>query len=368
MAAPGSGASTPGATPPTTYGTPSGSGGTNFASPPNGSTNFIPPNNPAPAATFGGNIQTPTPGWDPYGAAGGTPSTLLPQDPYFQAGAPAIPSIPATKLIQNIQLDYHWFIGHGEGQLGINDVQLDVTAAFPLFFNSATPLLVTPGFATHWWEGPVTIAPYFADLPPQTFDAYIIGAWNPQVTQWLGGELMFQTGLFTDFAATVSSNDLRYRGSGVAVLNFSPNFKIKAGVMYLDRLRVKLLPTGGFVWTPNQDVEIAMLFPNPRLRRRLMNYGSFEWWLYASGDYGGGNWSIVRADIPEVNPAVRGQRDEFDYNDIRMALGLEFTTPRNLNGFVEGGIAFERELRYQSGYPVVYYPKTTFFIHAGLSY
>jgi len=246
--------------------------------------------------------------------------------------------------------------------------------ALPFFFNSDTPLLITPGFATHWWEGPVTIPQVLpedrpgADLPPRTYDAYINVAWNPQVTQWLGGELLFQTGLFTDFVEEIDSDDLRYRGSGVAVLRFSPRFQVKAGVMYLDRLRVKILPIGGIVWTPNPDLELGILFPNPRIRRRLMNYGSVEWWLYAMGDYGGGNWSITRADIPEVDAAIRGQRDQFDYNDIRMAVGLEFYTPRNFDGSFEAGVAFERELRYKSGLPSVYYPKPTVYLRGGLAY
>jgi hypothetical protein len=343
-------------------------GGTGSPAPSGGASNFIPPGTPPPGAAFNGNIQPPAANWDQYGTPGATPSPLLPQDPYFQYGAPAIPSTPITKFIQEIRLDYHWFVGHGEGQLGINDVQLDVTAAFPLFFNSATPLLVTPGFATHWWEGPVTVAPKFADLPPRTYDAYINAAWNPEVRDWLKGELLFQTGLFTDFKAKISSEDLRYRGSGAAVLRFSPSFQIKAGAMYLDRLRVKMLPIGGIIWTPNQDLELGILFPNPRIRRRLPNYGSVEWWLYAMGDYGGGNWSMVHSDHPPVPVPIEGKRDKFDYNDLRMAVGLEFYTPRNFDGSFEAGVAFERELRYQSGMPDVYYPKPTVYLRGGVAY
>ena len=90
-----------------------------------------------------------------------------------------------------------------------------------------------------------------------------------------------------------------------------------------------------------------------------MNYGSVEWWLYAMGDYGGGNWSIVRTS---------GDKDEFDYNDIRLAVGLEFNTPRNFTGFFETGVAVERELRYRSGLPDVYYARPTVLLHGGVAY
>ena len=67
------------------------------------------------------------------------------------------------KFLQHVDLDYHWFAGHNgqirHEELGISDVELSATFAFPMFRNSATPLLVSPGFAAHYWEGPMSIQP-----------------------------------------------------------------------------------------------------------------------------------------------------------------------------------------------------------------
>jgi hypothetical protein len=286
---------------------------------------------------------------------------LLQQDPYFQYGQPAVPAMAMTKALQEIRLDYHWFAGHGVQELGINDIELNAKFAIPFLRNAETPLLITPGFAVHYWEGPVTVPPADASLPPRTYDAYLDTAWNPQLLTWLGGELSFRVGLYDDFVRKITTDSLRFTGTGLGVVSLSPNLKVKAGVMYLDRNDIKLLPTGGVVWTPNPDWYFNILFPNPKIGRRLINYGTAEWWLYFTGDYGGGAWHITQR-----NPDTH--YDDFDYNDIRLAVGLEFKTYRNLNGWFEVGGAFSRELVYRDLVPPTYYPNNTVFLRAGLAF
>ena len=53
------------------------------------------------------------------------------------------------------------------------------TFGVPIFYNPNTPLLITPGFAFNWLEGP--IGPD-ADLPPRVYDAYLDAAWYPRFT------------------------------------------------------------------------------------------------------------------------------------------------------------------------------------------
>ena len=269
------------------------------------------------------------------------------------------------KFVQHVDLDYHWFVGHGEHELGINDADLSVTFALPIFYNSQTPLLITPGFAIHYWEGPVSELPAPADLPPQTYDAYLDAAWNPQLTPWFGGELDVRYGVYSDFNR-VANDALRLTGKGMAVLTFSPSIKVKAGVWYLNRNVVKILPAGGICWTPNPDIYFDILFPNPKIGKRLTTWGNTEWWLYVSGDYGGGKWAIKRGS--GLGVAEDDQPDTFDYNDIRVAVGLEFNTLRQLHGMFEVGGAFSRELVYQSTLPPAFYPNNTVFLRAGLAY
>jgi hypothetical protein len=331
-----------------------------------------PGNTPAPGAASGG-IQTPGT-WDPYASPSpsSTPTPLLQQDPYFQYGQPAVPAMAMTKALQEIHLDYHWFPAQGSQALGINDVELNATLAVP-FYNIETPFMITPGFAVHYWQGPISLPPQppTADLPARTYDVYLGAAWNPQILPWLGGELSFRIGLYDDFVRNITTKSLRYTGTGLGVVSISPSVKLKAGVMYLDRNYIKLLPAGGIVWTPNPDWNFEILFPNPKIAKRLTNTGGTEWWLYFSGDYGGGAWHITRAtfdDDPALQSPVAGQFDNFDYNDIRVALGLEFKTYRNLRGLFEVGGAFSRQIYYTSESPANYYPTNTIFVRGGLSY
>jgi len=260
-----------------------------------------------------------------------------------------------TKFFQTARLDYVWMPGDGRDELGINDVELNGTFAIPFFYNTQTPLLITPGFAIHYWSGP-RIPP--ADLPAHTFDAYLDTAWSPQPTDFIGGELAFRIGVYSDFQK-ISNESIRYTGRGLMVLSFSPSCQIKAGVEYLHRNRVKILPAGGIVWTPNPDNRFEIVFPSPKISRRLRDTGNIQWWGYMRGEYGGGAWTVQRD---------AGFFDSFDYNDLRFAVGLECVRDAGLSGLFEVGYSFEREIRYRSQLPEVFRPSTTVFLRGGLVY
>ena len=137
----------------------------------------------SPTATV---VQPPPANWDPYATPGTGPSPLMSQDPCIPAVAAPVTVATMQKLIQHIDVDYHWFAGsNSPGELGINDMQISATLAFPLFFNPTTPLLVTPGFGIQLWNGPASAgtppSPPPPDLPPRTYDAYLDAAWNPQL-------------------------------------------------------------------------------------------------------------------------------------------------------------------------------------------
>jgi hypothetical protein len=351
--------------PPTTFAPSAG-----YTSPPPGS--YVPAPSAisptAPSAAFQGNIQV-APGWDPYGLPGTQQPTLLPQDPYLPT-TPAFPTYSGgtlttmTRFLQEVRLDYVYIPGKAMNELGINSIDLSSTFAIPFFYNTQTPLLVTPGFTMHLWSGPDTAPGAPGYLPPRTYDAYIDAAWNPQLSPVLGAELGVRVGVYSDFEK-VDGRSLRYQGHGLAVLSLSPAFQVKAGVVYLDRVNIKLFPAGGIVWTPNPDVRFEILFPNPRIARRLWTYGNTDWWIYARGEYGGGSWTIKQ----EITvPDTVSYLDQVDYNDIRVGLGLEFDTPRAWKGLFEAGVTFERELVFRSGIPATFRPDPTVYLRAALAY
>ena len=329
-----------------------------------------------PTATFDGGIQ-PLPGsgaWDPYGPGvtgtqplppAGQPGQLAPGQPggtLFGTGDPAAGG-QVTRFLQRIGFRDTWLSGNGGTELGVHDLETSATFAFPFrFFTqqaavNQAPLLVTPGFTLHLWDGPRDVV---ADMPPQTYDAYVDFAWQPEFNPQFAADLAVRVGVYSDFEK-VNSKSVRVIGRGLGVYTLNPNMRIAAGIVYLDRQKVKLLPAGGLIWTPNEDSRYHILFPNPKLARRISwsYFGSAEVWAYISGEYGGGSWTIERAD---------DTGDVVDYNDLRVMIGMEWETARGFKGDVAIGFVWDRELIYRSGMPGDFKVDDTGLIRAGFSF
>lgn len=338
--------------------------------------------NITPAPAFAPTPQPTLPGFDPYGnPLLGTPPPDVPYNvtpPITPQGAPgpispapgiAQPGYPQQggsiypggmpfqwesgayqyqnsdgtvvrlqRFLQEISYEQTWiYDGNSTDDLGINRTELAATFGIPIFYNPNTPLLLTPGFAFNWLDGPVTApANGFADLPPRVYDAYLDAAWHPQMTDWLQADLGLRTGVWTDFNE-VNSDSIRILGRGLGVLSFSPQFDFLAGVWYLDRNKIKLLPAGGVHWRPSPELDAYIVFPNPKIRMRSRTIGSSQWWVYFAGEYGGGRWTIERAS---------GAGDDIDINDIRAIFGIEWETQTQARGHIEVGYVFEREIVY----------------------
>ncbi len=323
---------------------------------------------PAPMATLNGTIQPPPPNWDPYATPPAGSSAVFPQGPYMDWGHPAATVAQMQRFIQDVRADYYYYAPIGSKPLGLSDIELSTTLAIPFLRNAQTPLLITPGFAAYFWQGPDSPPPLPppADMPAETFDAYLDLAWNPQLNDRFGGELSIRTGIYSDFRA-FDEDSIRLTGRALAVMTFSPATKIKFGIWYLNLVHNKLLPVGGVVWSPNPDVRFDILFPNPKFTERLPTVGATEWWWYFSGNYGGDAWTIKRGTEPG---GLAGALDQADYEDIRIALGLDFKrlAGAGLSGLIEFGGSFDRHLDYATGSPSSYSPSSTIFLRGSLAY
>lgn len=344
----------------------------------------VPPTlNAPPPQTYGG--VTPPGGWDQYadpalqqGLQPATPYSPYAPSPY--APPPTQPLYPEglqsavpnnyfgeignpLRLLQEFRVRYTWlYSNNNANSLGVNEVQTSATLAFPIMQNQA-PLLVTPGFGTTFFQGPLSSPPLWADLPGSVYDAYIDVGWHPQITPYFGMNLGVRVGVYTDFN-TFTNRSIREMGRGLGVLTLTPTVQVAAGVVYLDRVKLKLLPAGGIIWTPNDDARYEILFPNPKLARRYSTVGSAEIWYFISGEYGGGSWTIKRGDLGQP---VSGSSDSVDYNDIRVAIGLEsFATNGNKWTF-EVAYVFNRDLRYRSGQPNEFDLQDTVLLQLGFS-
>lgn len=317
-------------------------GGSPYGSPPAGVSPYNPPATYGAPATSGANGA-------PFGFEQGT----------YTYQNPDGTTAKLQRFLQQLSVEQTFLYGkHSTSDLEINRTELAATFGMPIFYNPDTPLLITPGFAFNWWEGPISDGPGSADLPPRVYDAYLDVGWFPRFTDWFHGDLGVRTGVWTDFNV-VNSESVRYMGRGLGVLSFSPRLDVLAGVWYIDRNRIKLLPAGGIHWRPNAEWDAYIVFPNPKIRKRFVNIGTSQWWWYVSGEYGGGNWTIERAD---------GAADSVDYNDIRVILGLEWETQTQARGHVEVGYAWNRELVYRHNPPSVANLDETVMVRLGVDF
>ena len=252
------------------------------------------------------------------------------------------------RLMQQISMEQTYLYTDGSSTgFGVNRTDLSATFGFPIFYNPETPLLVTPGFAFNWWSGPSVPG---ADLPPRVYDAYVDTAWRPQFSPVCSADLGLRTGVWTDFNNW--DDAFRIMGRAMGVIAISPKCDLVGGFWYLDRNEVQWLPAGGVHWRPNEIWDNYLVFPNPKIRRRSITMGTSQCWIYFSGEYGGGRWSVERS----VGD------DNVDYNDIRANFGIEWETQTQLRGHVEVGYVINREIVYaQSATPTLELDDTIMF-------
>ena len=330
------------------------------------------------AGNWAPSALTGQPGYPGYSTA--APSLVPPQAPPYGAppgGSPASsfspqaimasPTVQQTmRVFQGVRGSWAYLYGSGDGtSVGVNELDTTATFAIPFFHDSQAnlnhaPLLITPGFGLQLWDGPQTTQTMLADLPPSTYDVFVDAAWNPQFTPLFGAELGVRTGIYTNWDVMVSQS-WRIMGRAVGTLQLTPTMQGKAGIVYLDRNQVKLLPVVGMTWVPNANARYDILFPTPKAAWRFSEVANRALWGYVAGEYGGGAWTFRRST---------GQISPFDYNDIRIVLGGELVpkTPQGLTGHFEVGYVFYRQLFFVDGPPQIQDLDDTWMLRLGLGY
>lgn len=294
-----------------------------------------------PAGTYGAS---------PYGQQ---PGVLFPQGVW----SPSNEYVQETfRILQHPRISETYLYADNDPQaLGINDIEFAVTAAIPNFFGSTQPLYITPTYIQSLWQGPNSIP---ADLPPNAYSAFLDFFFASDPNRPLGFEVGVAVGAYTDFN-TFNDHSIRVTGEGFGVVRLTPTLTFKAGVWYLNRNDLKLLPAGGLVWEPNPQTKVDILFPNPKFSRYLSTIGTTDLWYYVSAEYGGGAWTIERAD---------GSSDRVDINDIRIKLGIDWINQRSWRGYFEVGYVCDRQVIYVVNPSDNFTADNTFLIGAGFAF
>jgi hypothetical protein len=192
------------------------------------------------------------------------------------------------------------------------------------------------------------------------YEAGVHFRWWKRFTPRFGINFLLQPGVYSDFDGG-SDEAFRTPGHVAARFEWRPNLHFVLGVAYLDRPDLDWLPIGGIAWTPHDDLRINLVFPGPRIARRIYWLGAFgeevEHWAYVAGEFGTKVWAIRRA----------GAGDLLTYRDCRLILGAERKRLYGVDTKLEVGYVFSREIQFQSATSDVD-PADTVMLRLGLSY
>jgi len=255
----------------------------------------------------------------------------------IEEAQPAGPPGAKPGVFQGVAFQFDWMPDLEGGDLDIKDFTLTTTWGFPLPTRDS-PLLITPGFGAHLLDGPP--AP---DLPGELYDAYLQFRWLRPITDRWSADLAVTTGVYGDLQSD-NNETFRVSGRAMAIFRWRPGATLIFGVVILNRNDIFALPAAGLIWQPNDLWDVNLVFPQPRIARRILrlDHGHVQHRVYLAGEFGGGRWAIQRAD---------GSDDAIDVSDYRLMLGLEKKRIGGLRTRVELGYVFSRTIEFDSATP-----------------
>lgn len=265
--------------------------------------------------------------------------------------------LPPQKLSRNkntffqlFSLSAAWFGNANDpDDLGGTEIDTFLTVAVPAPIIE-WPLLITPGFNMTLIDGPTV-----TDLPNRLYLSYVDFMWLPVIVNQWKALLSVAPSVFGDF----ETGQFRLTGKALAIYDCVPDrLQFVAGVLYLNRDNVRLLPAGGLIWSPSDWTRFELIFPKPKLAVRYNVGQGYEDWLFTTAEFGGNTWPIVRES---------GLKDDVTYIDYRLIMGFE----RKLNGGagyrLEAGYVFGRNITFSSGNGD-FDPQNTILVRGGITY
>ena len=246
-----------------------------------------------------------------------------------------MPSNRRTGVFQRVNFNTLWAPKSGSHGLGMTELDLSATFAFPMLTRDS-PLVLTPKFSTtfldheHWDNNTFhTTGLSMLWIRPIAKD---------KLTAHFGLSVLYSG----DFQVR-ASDALRFPLHVAGIWNFNPRTKIVFGVVYSDRRdSYNWLPMAGLIWTPNDDISVELIVPRLRVAQRVHWFDSTttEDWLYTAFEFGNGSWGY-RFD--ESDPVIDGR---IEYRDLRLLLGYERRMRNGLTLGLEVGYMFDRKMEF----------------------
>ncbi len=235
----------------------------------------------------------------------------------------------------------------GSGGFGVLETELLAAFALPAP-TTEMPLIIIPMFEAQFLD-----SPSYVELPATLYGPNLDLIWMPRIGPRLKGILSVGAGWYSDFAG--SDDGFRLTGRAIARYDWTPDrLQVVLGALYINRYDNKVIPAVGLIWTPSDDVNFELVFPQTKLARRLSWGPRSENWIYLGGGFGGNTWSIVDA---------AGDPDVLILHDWRITLGWEHKRNGGAKVGVEIGYVFSREIEFASQ-PGAFRPDSTFLARA----
>lgn len=315
---------------------------------------------PAPGSGTDGNQV-----WQSYPAPGGVvpagnPALPL-QDPIYPPTPEPVDSkslIPPGSrdgVFQKVNFTATYLPQLESDSLGWTDLGGDVVFGLPLITRE-TPLVITPSYEAHLLDRPANL-----DLPPRLHDIAVEFHHFRRIAENWIADIAVTPGLYADDHSFDRSDAVRITGRGLAIYESSPFTKWVMGVAYLDGAGWEIVPVGGVVYEPNDDVSYELVFPRPKISWRLPSSpvpGIDERWFYVGAEFGSGIWAIEYSD---------GTPDVFVSRDYRVLIGYERKIIGGLSRRIEAGYVFKREIELES-MPNDINLDDTLMVRVGLTY
>jgi len=139
----------------------------------------------------------------------------------------------------------------------------------------------------------------------------------------------------------VGGNDIGVSGGLTAMWNYSPSLKFMAGVVFSPDSDLEVLPVAGLDWAINDQLDLRLMFPKPRLI-----YTPNDHWSFHAG--ASLNMATFRTSdslgtsigLPQYNDAIG------TYRDIRIGLGVGYRINKTLSVEANGGYSVNRQIDY----------------------
>ena len=212
-------------------------------------------------------------------------------------------------------------------------------------------MAVAPGLGLHLWSGPADL-----DLPPRVYDVYLDLSWRIFDRPCWGIAGGITPGFYGDFSR-LDSNAFQLTGWLLGDWTLSHEWSLVGGLAYVRQLQSHLLPIGGAIWRPSDDLRLDLIFPRPRVAWHWFETPERDVWLYLAGIFGGGAWSV---------DGGAGSNVLVQYSDLRIALGAEIASFHGRLTTLEAGYVFSRDISVES--VSLANPDSTFFLQAAMAF